>query len=100
MKRVFQTGERTVRKRKKEKLRTWALGAASLFLFACLYVLMGSRELMHRGATAGLYTGAALLFEDAGGYVLTALAAFMAGVVITVILIRRRKGREREGMKE
>ena len=76
------------RQRRKENLRTWAMGASSLILFTCLLTLVGSTGLIHRGATAGLYTGAILLFESAGSYVLTALAAFTAGVVSTVILKR------------
>ena len=31
-----------------------------------------------------------MLFENAGGYVMTAVLAFMAGVIITVVLMRRR----------
>ena len=74
------------RKRLKENIRTLASGVSSLILFTGLLVLIGSTGLTHRGATAGLYSGATLLFESAGSYVLTALIAFMAGVVITVIL--------------
>ena len=40
---------------------------------------------------AGPYSGAMMLFENAGAYVLVALLAFMAGVVLSVLLIRRRK---------
>lgn len=37
------------------------------------------------------YSGSSLLGESAGGYVLTAVIAFTAAVVITVILMRRRR---------
>ena len=75
-----------LRRRMKERVRTWAAGVCSLALFAGLLVMIGSTGLSHQGMTAGLYSGATLLFESAGGYVLTALIAFMAGVVITVLL--------------
>ncbi len=74
------------RTRKKENIRTWAAGVSSLALFAALVVIIGSTGPAHQGTTAGLYSGATLLFEGAGGYVLTALIAFMAGVLITVML--------------
>ena len=32
-----------------------------------------------------------MLFENAGGYVLAAIIAFMAGVLITAAIIRKRK---------
>lgn len=37
------------------------------------------------------FSGSSLLGESAGGYVLTAVIAFTAAVVITVILMRRRR---------
>ena len=37
-----------------------------------------------------------MLFEDAGGYVLTALAAFMIGVIITVIIRNRLKKKPKD----
>ena len=39
----------------------------------------------------GQYTGSSLLGDSAGGYVLAAVLAFVAGVVLTVVLIRRRR---------
>ena len=74
------------RKRKKEDFRTAVYGVCSLFLFAGLLILTGSTGLTHQGTTAGLYSGATLLFQNTGGYVLTALIAFMAGVVVTIML--------------
>ena len=46
--------------------------------------------------TAGPYSGAAMLFENAGGYVTTAVAAFMAGVIIAAACIRYRQKQKRE----
>ena len=74
-------------RRKRERQKTAALGMAC----CALTVFMASMIMndgAHQGSTAGLYSGATMLFENAGGYVLAAVAAFMAGVVITVLCIR------------
>jgi hypothetical protein len=86
----------SARKRQKENLRTAAMGTGSLVLCVCLVLLIGSTGFMHTGTTAGLYSGATLLFGNAGGYVLTAIAAFMAGVVITV-LMRNKQNKQKTG---
>ena len=83
-----------VMRRKREQRKTRALGAGCVGLGACLTALIFSGS--HTGGTAGTYTGAAMLFEDAGGYVLAAVPAFMLGVIITVLCIRYRKKREQE----
>ena len=44
----------------------------------------------------GLYTGATMIFQDAGGYVLAVVVAFMAGVIITALCIRCRAKRRTE----
>lgn len=46
---------------------------------------------IHPGGAAGLYSGATMLFEGAGPYVLIAVVAFMAGVIVTVAIIKNRK---------
>lgn len=98
--RVLKLHEKmTVRKQKKENARTWAAGAGSLALFACLIALIGSSGPAHLGATAGLYSGATLLFEGTGGYVLAAFVAFMAGVVITVLLKAHRTSKAGDVLK-
>lgn len=42
------------------------------------------------GTVPGLY-GAVLLFEDAGGYVITGVLSFAAAVIITVFCLRSRE---------
>ena len=81
------------RRRKREKRRTSAIGAVCAGLTLCLVALVFGNGL-HTVGTAGVYSGAAMLFENAGAYVLTAILAFMLGVVVTVILLRRRKQEE------
>ena len=79
---------------KRERRRTTALGAGSAGLAVCLAALIFGGS--HPGGTTGPYSGAMMLFGDAGGYVLAAVLAFMAGVVITVLCIRWNvRGKER-----
>ena len=74
------------RQRLRERRTNSALAAGCAGLTLCLMLLIFDGGTAHRGGTTGLYTGAAMLFTGAGAYVLTALLAFMAGVVLTVIL--------------
>ena len=80
---------------RRERRKTAALGAGCAGLALCVVLLIFS-EGAARGGTAGEYTGAMMLFENAGGYVLLSILAFMAGVIITVLCIRYRKKAESE----
>ena len=84
------------RRRAREQLRTRVLGAGCLGLAACLALMIKRGG---AGGTAGPYSGSMMLFENAGGYVLVAVLAFMAGVAITVLL-RERQGRRKPEEKE
>ena len=84
--------------RTRERRKTGAIGAASAVLTVCLlFMVFGGG--MHPGGAAGLYSGATMLFEGAGPYVLIAIVAFMAGVIVTAVLIRNRK-KETDRSKE
>ena len=68
---------------RREKNRLVMSGVSTVCLFGCLLL---SRLLFLTGAPvsgAVLYTGASLCLTDAGGYVLTAVLSFMAGVGVT-----------------
>ena len=78
-------------RRVRERRKTGAIGVASLVLTICLILLVVSGGGQHPGGAAGLYSGATMLFEDAGSYVLIAIIAFMIGVVVTAALMRNRK---------
>lgn len=84
---------------RRERRKTAALGAGCAGLTVCLAALIFGGS--HTGGTAGAYTGATMLFEDAGGYVLAAVLAFMLGVIVTVLCIRcrakRNSGQDDEG---
>ena len=74
----------------RERQKTGAIGATSVVLTVCLLFMVFNGGI-HPGGTVGLYSGATMLFEGAGPYVLLAVVAFMAGVIVTVALIRSRK---------
>ena len=79
------------RRRRRERRQLNGLRVAPLALTACLAALLVGNGMGHGGAPAGAFTGATMLFENAGGYVLVAVAAFMLGVVITVVCLRRNR---------
>ncbi len=83
------------RRQRREKRRTAVIGSAcgELTLFLAVIIFGGRAHICN---TAETYSGATLLFENAGPYVLTALVAFMLGVVITVLL---RQHREKENSR-
>ena len=76
---------------KRERRKTAALTAGCAALAACLIMLIFGES--HECGVAGAYTGATLLFEDAGGYVLAAVLAFFAGVIVTALCVRYRAKR-------
>ena len=83
---------------KQERQKTAAYGAGSVVLAACvvMMIIYASEGNGAVGTTAGLYSGATMLFENAGGYVAAAIAAFMVGVIVTVLCIKQRAKHEKE----
>lgn len=75
------------RHRNKIERQTFMYGASSTILCICL-ILAILTDGNHAGTIAVTYSGASMLFDNAGGYVLTALAAFLLGVIITLIIRR------------
>ena len=92
--RLLRERAETLRHRR-ERNRLVISGVSTVCLFGCLLL---SRLLFRTGAPvcgAVLYTGASICLTDAGGYVLTAVLAFMAGVGVTAgirLWLRRRSG--------
>lgn len=82
-------------RRRKEIRKTRIIGAVNASLAACLVFLIFGGGTAHFGGTAGMYSGSTMLFENAGGYVLLAVGAFMAGVIATV-LIKRSQNKRKE----
>lgn len=80
-----------IRTRRRERRETGLLAGAAALVTACLALVICGGSTVHQGGTAGVYSGATLLFEHAGAYILVALLAFMSGVAVTTVLIRRKK---------
>ncbi|MBQ1321816.1 MAG: hypothetical protein IIY53_09300 [Solobacterium sp.] len=70
-----------------ERRKTGAAGALSIGFASCLLFLLLAEGTAHSSG-AGMYSGSALLFEGAGGYVLVAVIAFTAAVITTVLCMR------------
>jgi len=87
------------RRETKEKRKTAGLGAATCVLALCLAAFVFSRGTSHGGGLAGMYSGATMFFEDAGAFVLVAVAAFMLGVVATLLCLRMKKRSAEEARK-
>ncbi|MCR5282659.1 MAG: hypothetical protein K6E18_04765 [Lachnospiraceae bacterium] len=79
--------QRTQEKRQREKA---VLSMSSCLLCLGLFVLIASGG-AHHDLMPDTYTGSIMMFENAGGYVLTALLAFMLGVVVTVLVKNYKK---------
>ncbi len=60
-------------------------GFCGILLFCCIYLYTGESA---GYAEKGSYTASALLFENAGGYVLVAVVAFFVAAAITILIFR------------
>jgi len=90
--RIISLHERMDHIRHRQELRkTGTLGSASVILAVYLFLLIFNAGESNLGVAAGMYSGTTMLFDGAGGYVLAAVIAFMAGVIVTVMIIRNRK---------
>lgn len=81
-------------RRRRERRKTRALGASCAGLTLCLLLLIFGEGAAHPGGAAGMYSGAMMLFENAGGYVLTAVVAFAVGTLVTILCIKHRRAGE------
>ena len=81
-------------RRKKNSLY---LGTASAVLLAALIAVIGFMPAgMSGGYTENTMYGAFLLGREAGGYVLAAVIAFVLGIVVTLLLIKRRNHEQKK----
>jgi hypothetical protein len=81
------------RVKRRERAKTAALGASCACMTLCLAVMVFGCDPAHTGGPAGMFSGATMLFEHAGVYVLTAICAFFAGTAVTLICIRNQRKR-------
>lgn len=81
--------------RLRERRQLAGLGSASAFLGILLISVIFRISDLSQSLTGDQFTGSSLLSESAGGYVLAAVIAFFAGVIITVLLIRSRRRKDK-----
>ena len=86
-------------RRRREKRKTAAIGAAGVILAACLLILIFGEGAAYGGSSVNSYSGAMMLFENVGGYVLVGVISFVAAVLITVMSIRWKKKQEEKTMQ-
>ena len=84
-------------KRQEDKSRLRILGSLSAGLMVCLVIVMQQLQSMHHEIYEGQTTGTSLLDDSTGGYVLAAVLAFIAGVVVTAVIYRFRRKKGNDG---
>ena len=90
-----------LRRQQLERRRLILLGGSGGILALSLLACLSAGGLSHAGGLPSPWTGTTMLLENAGGYVLTAVLAFMAGTIITAVLMRRRaKNMDTHGTEE
>ena len=62
-----------------------------MFLLTILGVMMQQMIDLSMSITEDSFAGSSLLGESAGGYVLAAVIAFFAGVILTAVIFRYRR---------
>lgn len=77
-------------KKQKERRTMNALKAVAVVLLICLAGVMSVFGGLQNTARPENYAGSSLLDSSVGGYVLVAVLAFAAAVVITVICMKRK----------
>lgn len=87
-------------KRQEDMSRLKVLGSLSGVLLVCLVIALQQLQNMHHEIMIDQSTGSSLLEDSVGGYVLTAIIAFFAGVIITVVIHKYRRWSERKDKTE
>ena len=80
--------------RRRERRKTALLGAAGAALTLCLILLVFGGSQTVSGSPDSSFSGS-MLFENAGGYTLTAIAAFVVGAGVTLLCLRWRTRNDR-----
>ena len=87
-------------KEEKDKKILLLYGTICSVLLVALFSVTLELKGQPSGTADGLFTGSSLLSEAAGGYVMVAVAAFMLGVVITVMLKKYQKSKKHKKSEE
>ncbi len=89
---------RELQRRRDNRLIAVAGSSCATLVIALVALIARFGGLRHE-VLSSEYAGASLLADDVGGYVLVALAAFMAGAAIVAFLRARKKAQDRESDK-
>jgi len=84
---VHQRAKELQKESERKKLR--ASASASFVLCIALIAVFCQLDLRSALYAGSHLTGSSLLSENVGGYVLVGVAAFMSGVIITVVIRKR-----------
>ena len=87
-------------KRQEDMSRLKVLGSLSGGLLVCLVIALQQVQNMHHEIMIDQSTGSSLLDDNVGGYVLAAIMAFFAGVIITVVICKYRRWSEKKDKTE
>ena len=91
-KRISELHKRAGRlQRKKDRRQIAGLGSVSAFFAVLLAATLVQTDGLSQSASEGQFTGSSLLSEATGGYILAAVLAFFAGVIITAAIFRYRR---------
>lgn len=94
--RISEIKRRIKKKRqKREDCITCAWAACSMFFMASICMIFSQVKMPGIGAVANGY-GSVLLRDGASGYVVTAIVAFVIGVIVTVSGIWYRKKKQKQ----
>lgn len=92
--RIGEIKKRTKKKRQKLEDRVTSVWAVcSLCFMTSICMMLAQVKMPGIGAVANGYSSV-LLRDGASGYVVTAIIAFMIGVIVTIICIRYRKKKQ------
>ncbi len=81
-------------KKRRTGIENGILGTVSAILGICLIFVLSQVQCLEHGIRSGQNTGSSLLSDSVGGYVLIAVAAFLIGVIVTVLIYKTRKRRK------
>ena len=77
--------------RRRERRQLAGLASLSVLLTGLLLIVMAQACAVPHAIAGAQFAGSSLLGESAGGYVLAAVLAFFAGVIITALIYRFRR---------
>lgn len=83
-------------RKKQDRRRLMLSGGASTVLAVLLLAVMLRIDKFYGSITGSQFAGSSLLSENAGGYVLAAVIAFFAGVILTAVIYRYRRNKGRK----